>query len=56
MKGGRNVYYIGNLAIFYNPMSPRESGSEIQKWSSPDSVRRGGAEMRKERVGQLWKE
>jgi len=37
-------------------MSPGLSETEIEKWSSPDSVRRGGGEMRKERVSQLGKE
>jgi len=56
MGGGGPVYYIGNLVIPCHPMFPSLSETEIEKWSSPDAGRRGGGEMRKERVVQLGKE
>jgi len=37
-------------------MPPSLFETEIEKWSSPDSGRRGGGGMRKERIVQLWKE
>jgi len=56
MRGCMSVCYIGNLAISCHTVSPSLSGSEIEKWGSLDSERRGGGGMRKERVSQLGKE
>jgi len=54
--GGESMCYIGNMVISYHFMSPSLSETEIEKWSSPDSGRRGGGGMRKERVSQLGNE
>jgi len=56
MGGGANMRYIGNMVISWYPMSSSLSETEIEKWSSPNSGRRGGGGMRKERVGKLGKE
>jgi len=50
------VYYIWSPVISWYPVSPRETGREIEKWRSADSGRRGGGGMRKGRVSKLGKE